>query len=210
VLLSFIRELITSDTSDLQDKAQSLLEVIAFLWFMHFVNWGFFRGGLNFVLGLRPRELSGLPGIFFSHFLHGVDQRSQDIQLMNDHLIGNTLVLAPTGFLIILEGVDFFYFLSLAIAFLKGTAVWIFGRENTYHVGFSGIIFGYFGFLMAYSILSGSAARFIIAVVLISVYQVVLRNILGGNNTSWEGHVFGLLSGIFMAYLTSLATLRAG
>jgi membrane associated rhomboid family serine protease len=199
-----------SDTSSLQDKAQALLEVIAFLWFVHFINWGFFRGGLNYVLGLRPREISGIPGILFAHFLHSVRAESQDIQLMNEHLIINTLALAPIGFLIILEGIDFFYFLSLAIAILCGTAVWIFGRANTFGVGYSGVIFGYFGFLLTYSFLSGSVIRFAIGVVLVLVYRSMLANILGGIRTSWEAHVFGLISGIFLAHLVSLATLRVG
>jgi membrane associated rhomboid family serine protease len=206
--MSFPKELVEFDTASLSTYARALLEVIAFLWVIHLINWSFCRGGLNSVFGIRPREVLGLPGIVTAHFLHGADPDKRDFEEMNAHLVGNTLVLAPLGLLIILNGVELFYFVTVAIALICGLGTWLFGKENTYHVGSSGVIYGYFGFILLYSLLSGNILRFVLAIGVGIFYR---RMILAQtcSNTSWEMHLFGLLGGVFAAYWVSYGQVMA-
>ena len=55
------------------------------------------------------------------------------------------------GYLVALRGRWMFISSSLLILVVGGLGVWVFGRA-AYHIGASGLVFGYFGFLVAIGI----------------------------------------------------------
>jgi len=80
--------------------------------------------------------------------------------------------------------------------------------RNAYHIGASGLIFGYFGFLLLRMFYSPSLLTIIISVGVFVLYGGIIFGIfpqtgvqagVSGENISWEGHLFGLISGILVA-----------
>ena len=108
------------------------------LWLMQLVNWALdYR--LN-ILGIYPRSWHGLVGIVFSPFLHGGF----------NHVFFNSVILFVLANFVLLGGRTEFYQVSITIFLLGGFAVWLFGRKAI-HIGASGVVMGYLGYLLANS-----------------------------------------------------------
>ena len=176
----------------LKTSAYLILGLILVIWAVELVN--LLLGHQLNVLGILPRTVAGLPGIILSPFLHnGID-----------HVLLNTIPLIILGGLVILHGPRAFVEVSLVIILVTGVGVWIFGRSN-YHVGASGLIFGYFGFLVGRSWYERSISSILIALVTIVLYGGILLGVLPIRaGMSWEAHLFGLLGGILAARLVSV------
>jgi hypothetical protein len=151
----FLRNILATDTVNLNAQADTLLSLIAIAWGIHLINWAFARGGLNFIFGVRPREMAGVLGIFFAHFFHGVRKNINHEIIDDRHIISNTAAFAPLAVLIALQGTELFTIVSIAVVLSSGLGTWLFGRERTCHVGASGVIYGYLGFLLVYGMASG-------------------------------------------------------
>lgn len=152
--------------------------------------------GANYVLfvelnlyGIYPRQISSLPGILLWPLLHG--------GLV--HLAMNTTPLFVLGFLVGLRGVKVFAAASISIVILAGIGVWLFGRP-AYHIGASGLVFGYFGFLVALAWFEKRLSTFLIAAAVLFFYGGLLVGVLPRDEfVSFEGHLFGLMAGMLAA-----------
>ena len=99
------------------------------------------------------------------------------------------------GGLVILRGTRRFLGVSVFVILAGGLALWTFGRP-AYHVGASGLIFGYFGYLAARGWYSRSAVELLIALVTVFLYGGMLWGVLPATpRVSWESHLFGLIAG---------------
>jgi len=88
---------------------------------------------------------------------------------------------------------------SLLILVVGGLGVWVFGRA-AFHIGASGLVFGYFGFLVAIGVYERSLSGLAIASLTLFYYGGLIFGVLPTNSfVSWEGHLFGLLAGILAA-----------
>lgn len=165
------------------------LEIIGLLWIIHIVNWLTGYGFNSF--GIYTRRLRGLPGIIFAPFLHG------DF----NHLFFNTIPLFVLSDLVLLEGQVVFYVVSSVIIVLSGLLVWLFGKRGI-HIGASSLIMGYFGYLLSKAYFHVTGTTIILAGICLYYFGGLILSIFPGakKNVSWEGHIFGLLSGIFVAY----------
>ena len=138
---------------------------------------------------LLPRHTSGLPGIVSMPFTHG--------SLL--HLLSNTFPLIVFSILISLKGNKYFLEVTVSIIIISGTMLWLMGRSN-YHIGASGLVFGYFGFLLMRMYYSPSISTILISITVFLFYGGIIFGILPqGGQISWEGHLFGLISGIAVA-----------
>ena len=175
--------------SAMQGNMLFSFKIIGILWIIHIIN-RITHYNLNH-LGLHTRSLKGLPGIVFAPFLHA------DFS----HLFFNTIPLFVLSDLVLLDGKTVFYEVSLAIIILCGLLTWIFGKRGI-HVGASGVIMGYFGYLLAKAYFQITATTIILAAVCLYYFGGLAFSIFPGakKNVSWEGHLFGLLSGVFAAY----------
>jgi membrane associated rhomboid family serine protease len=165
------------------------IEIIGIMWAVHIVN--FISGYSLNNLGIRTRKLSGLAGILFSPILHG------DF----NHLFFNTIPLFVLSDLVLLDGRVVFYCVSLSIIILSGFLIWLLGQRGT-HIGASSLIMGYFGYLLARAYFHVTGATIILAGVCIYYFGGLLLSVFPGakKNVSWEGHIMGMLSGVFVAY----------
>lgn len=169
---------------------------IALLWVSEIVDQLLLRHRLD-RFGIVPRTQRGLRGILFAPLLHGTW----------NHLIANTLPFAVLGWLTLLHGVPEFTIVTAVIWLISGLGVWLFAPSHTLHIGASGIIFGYFGFLLSRSYFEQDLLSAAVAVVVALLYGPLLWGILPSRRRgiSWQGHLFGFVGGILTArYLPEL------
>lgn len=83
---------------------------------------------------------------------------------------------------------------------LTGMGVWLFGRRAI-HIGASGVIMGYWSYVLVLAILMPSINTIIVGLVCLYYLGSLACNIFPtGRHTSWEAHFIGFLSGIVTAY----------
>ena len=139
--------------------------------------------------GIFPGKIRNLSGIIFSPFIHG------DFE----HLISNTF-----PFLILGTGLFYFYpkiayQVFLQIWILSGIGVWLMARDS-YHIGASGLIYGFASFLVFSGILHKNRTLSAISLVVIFLYGSIVWGIFPGKESiSWEAHLTGFIVGILSA-----------
>ena len=142
--------------------------------------------------GIRPRTAAGLLGIPLSPFLHGGFP----------HLVSNSIPFLVLGALVMTSGMRAFVGVSIAVTVAGGLGVWVFGSGNSIHIGASGLIFGYLGFLLSRGVFERSLKWALISFVLLVVYGGVLHSVLPGRDgVSWLGHLCGFFAGIGVAWV---------
>jgi membrane associated rhomboid family serine protease len=174
-----------TDLGDWGSRSPILHDILMVTWGLNLVNWIFLGKALDW-FSVRPRTSIGLLGIVFSPFLHG--------NLV--HLLGNSLVFFILGSLVLVWGVPTFIGVTLIVAIAEGLGVWIFGRSLN-HVGGSGVIFGYFGFLLFGTFFNQNLTALVLSLIVGIFYWWLLPGLMPvkGTRISWEGHLFGFLAG---------------
>lgn len=173
----------------MKSNAAKAAILVAVLWCVHFLNTLVNRK-LN-LLGIWPRHISGLKGIIFSPFLHA------DF----NHLFFNSIpFFLLTDFMFIATGRNF-WLISALIILLSGILTWLIGR-NAIHIGASGLIMGYWGFLIALTFYEPSVFNVIICAIMLYYLAGLILNLFpAGESTSFEGHIAGLGAGVAVAFL---------
>ncbi|MEM6424093.1 MAG: rhomboid family intramembrane serine protease [Cyanobacteria bacterium P01_D01_bin.128] len=176
---------------ELKQHAVILGGLILLLWILEAIDVVVFQQRLN-QYGIRPRELSGLWGILFAPFLHGGF----------DHLIANTVPLLTLGWLVMVRDIRDFWVVSVIGVVLGGLGTWLVGAGDTVHIGASGLVFSYFGFLLMRGYFERSVIGIALAVVVFMLYGGLIWGILPNQpGISWEGHLFGFVGGAIAARL---------
>jgi membrane associated rhomboid family serine protease len=174
-------------------KTQAIIlgGMVLFMWLVEGVDALFFNGALD-GFGIRPRTLDGLYGILYAPFLHGSFA----------HLMANTIPLLVLGWFVLLHGVKRFVFVTITVILISGLGTWLIGPPHSVHIGASGLVFGYFGFLLLNSWFERSLSSVLWAVLVFFLYGSLMWGVLPqGNNISWQGHLFGFIGGGAAAYL---------
>jgi membrane associated rhomboid family serine protease len=142
--------------------------------------------------GIVPRTSYGLSGIFMAPLIHANVQ----------HLLANTIPFVVLGAIIVMRGVRAFVTVLIVSALVAGAGTWLFGASNTMHIGASGIVFGFFGYLLLRAVYDQRVSSLLIAIVLAVLYGAsFLTSLMPAQGVSWSGHVFGFLGGIAAARL---------
>jgi membrane associated rhomboid family serine protease len=166
---------------------------VLIIWLVEFADWLIFDGSLD-AYGIKPRTITGLRGILFMPFLHrGFG-----------HLLANTIPIVVLGWLVMLRRKSDIFTVAAVAMLVGGLGIWLFGATNSVHVGASGLVFGFFGFLLAQAYFERSPAAIALAVVVFLLYGGIIWGVLPGQvGVSWLGHLFGFIGGILAAYLLS-------
>ena len=160
-----------------------LLEIIDLLPFVELDRYG-----------IQPRTASGLAGILSAPFLH----------VGFGHLIVNSLPLIVLGGIVLLSGLRVFWKVTAFVTLGGGLGVWLFAESFSNHLGASGVIFGYLGFLLGRGFFARSFASMLTAGAVLVVYGSLLFGVLPTQSgVSWEGHLFGFFAGIAAARVMS-------
>ncbi len=168
---------------------------VLLLWLIEVIDQLLFGESLdNF--GVHPRSLVGLWGILWAPFLHRGFQ----------HLIANTGPILILGSIILLSRpVRNFFTVTIIVVLVGGLGTWLIGPTNSVHLGASGLIFGYFGFLLLSAYFERSCRSIAIALVVLLLYSGIIWGVLPqGNGISWQSHLFGFVGGWIAAYTLNL------
>ena len=138
----------------------------------------------------------GLWGILWAPFLHRGFQ----------HLIANTGPILILGSIILLSRpLRDFFTVTIIVVFVGGLGTWLIGPTDSVHLGASGLIFGYFGFLLLSAYFERSCRSIAIALVVLLLYSGIIWGVLPqGNGISWQTHLFGFVGGWIAAYTLNL------
>lgn len=165
-----------------------ILSVLGALLFIHLVN-ALLQYRL-LALGIYPRHLHGLLGIVFSPFLHA----------NFNHLFFNAIPLFVLMDFMLLYSEPVWIIASVLIIVISGLLTWLLGRKAI-HVGASGMITGYWGFLVFHMYEAPSVISIILGIICVYYFAGIFFGILPmKKSTSWEGHLFGLVAGIVTAW----------
>ena len=166
---------------------------VALAWVIELSDQLLFGGMLD-RFGIRPRNLGGLWGIGAAPLLHGGWA----------HLLANTIPFVVLAWLVMLRRTRDFFLVTAIVVLLGGLGVWLIGGPGTVHIGASGLIFGYVGYLFGRGYFERSFGSILLALIVAVVYGSVLWGVLPGQRgISWEGHLAGFLAGVLAAKLVT-------
>ena len=141
--------------------------------------------------GILPGNVKGIPGILLAPLIHA------NIK----HLFSNSLPILFLG-----TGIIYFYRKSsykVILIIYLGTGIldWLFARK-AYHIGASGIIYGFVTFLFFSGIIRRDTRAIALALLVTFLYGSLIWGILPiDSGISWESHLFGSIMGISCAFL---------
>ena len=166
------------------------ISIIIFLWLVWLVDFLMPMFSLN-RFGIIPRNYYGLRGIVCSPFLHG----------SFTHLLSNSIPL----FILLLTLFMFYTKIAFRVilysVLLGGLLVWLMGRSGSVHIGASGLIYSLIAFLIASGVLRRDLKSIAIALIVFFTYGGLIWGVLPSKPwISWEGHLFGMISGLVFAY----------
>lgn len=175
---------------ELRRQLKIIGALVAVMWLVEIADTLIFGGRLD-ALGIYPRELFGLRGILFAPFLHGGFA----------HLIANTVPLVTLAWLVMFRRTSEFFVVTALVMLIGGGGVWLLGRPAM-HIGASGLIFGYLGFLLLRGYFEKRLGSVIFSALIGGVYGGMLWGVLPGlPGVSWEGHLFGFIGGVVAAWV---------
>jgi membrane associated rhomboid family serine protease len=162
---------------------------VLFIWFIYWVEY-FFHYNLD-DYGIYPRTWSGLKGVIFSPFIHGSVQ----------HLLSNSLPL----FVLMAATIYFYRNVALKVnvfgILISGFLTWLIARPS-YHIGISGLIYVLASFIFFSGVFRKNLRLVALSLAVAFWYGGMIWYVLPiKEEMSWEGHLSGLITGIFLAYL---------
>ena len=175
---------------DYKRRVAILLVLVGVMWLVHAID-AFLPVGVSAAgHGIVPRTWDGLWSIPVAPLIHA-DW---------DHLMANTIPLLVLGALVLLRGLHEFIFVTLFTAIVSGLGIWLFGTGNAQHVGASGVIFGYFGYLVFRSAFDRKLSSAVITLGVAILYgTAMVFSLVPSEQVSWSGHFFGFVGGFLAA-----------
>ncbi len=184
------RTTVTSTASPLRERAAWLVTALAILWMIE--AFALISGNSLYEYGILPRTVIGLRGIPLAPLIHHGPE----------HLALNSVPFLVLGWLVLLRGPARFLRLTAFLTLVGGGVVWACARPHSYHIGASGIVLGYFGYLVARAFHERSWRSLAIAALTVILYGGMLASVLPTvPEVSWESHLAGLLAGIAAAWV---------
>lgn len=176
---------------ELKTQAYILGGFIVIFWVVEFIDWILPFWVLD-NYGVRPQSLEGLRGIIFGPFLHGGF----------DHVFANTVPFIVLGWLILVRSLRDFVVVTCVTAVISGLGIWLIADPRTVHIGASGLIFGYFGYLLFRTYFERSFGAILVTFIVVMSYGSLIFGVLPqAPGISWQAHLFGFIGGGLSAYL---------
>ena len=177
-------------------RVPDALYLLVFMWVVH-VAQSFLGFNLG-IYGIIPRTIDGLWHIPFAPWIHhGIW-----------HLLGNSMPFLLLGWLIQGKGRLLFWEVTLLLTVVAGLGTWVFG-SSAYHAGASGIVLGYWAYLIADAYYSRAPKNIILATVAVCLYGGLFLTLIDVRpHISWIGHVSGMVAGVLVAKLANGAKVK--
>lgn len=176
----------------LRTQATILGGFVVFIWLLEAIDW-ILDGSLD-QFGILPRQAEGLWGIGFAPLLHvGVP-----------HLAANTIPFLILGWFVLLRGVKTFIAVTLITVLVSGFGTWLIAPSASIHLGASGLVFGYFGYLLTRGYFERSWEAIVWSILVTILYGGMMIGLFPNSaGISWQMHLFGFIGGALAAYLLS-------
>ena len=174
---------------EVKTQVQILGALVGLMWGIEILDT--LVGGTLDQYGIIPRYLIGLRGILFAPLLHGGFP----------HLIANTIPFLTLGWLVMVRRTSDFWEVTLIAMLVGGLGTWLFGSSGI-HIGASGVIFGYLGFLISRGYFERKFGSILFSFIVLLLYGGLLWGVFPSNPMiSWQGHLFGFIGGVVAAKL---------
>ena len=183
-----------SDRPVLRSLAQPVV-LLAVMWVIRLAD-AILPGPWNRLFGVQSWHFWGLDGLILAPLLHANFW----------HLLSNTIPFLVLGLLIAFDGKARFWSVTGIVAVISGAGAWLINSPGTVTVGASGLVFGYFGYLLARAFVAPSLGhRVLYAVIGIVVGVTYGAGMIAGilfahYGVSWQAHLFGAIGGVVAAY----------
>jgi membrane associated rhomboid family serine protease len=187
---ALVRQETQALTRELKTQGTILGGFVAVMWILEIVD--IVLGGALNSYGVRPHQLIGLRGIVFAPFLHGG----------LGHLIANTIPFLVLGWFVMLQETRDFFVVTGITMLVSGLGTWLVGSTNSVHIGASGIIFGYLGFLLLRGYFERNFPSILLSLIVGFLYGGTIWGVLPIQyGVSWQMHLFGFIGGVIAARL---------
>ncbi|MEZ7132819.1 rhomboid family intramembrane serine protease [Nonomuraea sp. AD125B] len=157
---------------------------LAVIWVLQIPNWlsGY---ALSREYGVQAWNPETLPGIISSAFLHW----------SWEHIEGNSGPLFVFGFLAAYRGVAKFLSVTALIVLVSGLGAWLTADPDAVGAGASGVVFGYFGYVLVRGVFDRHLIDIVIGVVMALSFAYQFTGLLPQEGIGWQAHLFGFLAG---------------
>jgi membrane associated rhomboid family serine protease len=172
----------------LAEARKALFVMVGFLvliWIIQIANWAD-HYHLTYDYGIRPRDVGGLPDILTAPFLH----------FNWAHIEGNSGPLFIFGFLAAYRGVAKFFGVTALVILTSGLGAWIFESPGSVGAGASGVVFGYFGYIMVRGFFDRHAIDMLLGAVMALCFAYQFTVLLPHAGIGWQAHIGGVVGGI--------------
>ncbi|WP_181775101.1 rhomboid family intramembrane serine protease [Amycolatopsis pittospori] len=163
-----------------------MVGVLVVLWLIQIYNAvdGY---SLVYEYGTRAREISSLPTVLTAPLMHA----------SWGHIEFNSGPLFIFGFLAAYRGVKKFLSVTVLIAVTSGLGAWALHDSGTVGVGASGLVMGYFGYVLVRGIFDRHKIDIMIGLVMALCFAYQFANLFPQDaRVSWQAHLFGFLGGL--------------
>lgn len=173
---------------------------LAILWLVELINAATDRE-LTQSGGILARNVRSLVNIVTSPFVHA----------NIDHLMANALPLFSLGLIAAIPSPKRFLWMTIVVVVVGGIGIWLTSPADTVTIGASGVVFGYFSYLLLRGLVDRRAADVLVSIGIAIAYGSYMWSAVGIGVTgvSWQGHVSGLVGGVVAALVVRTPKRRA-
>ncbi len=165
---------------------------LVLLWLIEFVD--VLSGNMLDYLAIRAQDPQGLVFILTAPFLHFGWQ----------HLISNSVPFFVFGWLVMMSGRNRWLITTAISIVVSGLFAWALTPAGAYVAGASGLIFGWFAYLLVRGLWTRDWRQILIAVALVVVYGGMIWGVLPTQpGVSWQAHLGGAIGGVIAARVTA-------
>ena len=163
---------------------------IAVIWIIQIVNWAD-HYQLTLHYGIRPHDVGSLPDILTAPFLH----------FSWAHIEGNSGPLFIFGFIAAYRGIRKFLGVTVLIVLTSGLAAWLTESGGSVGAGASGLVFGYFGYIMVRGFFDRHAIDLLIGAVMALSFAYQFTVLVPQAGIGWQAHIGGLAGGVLAGWV---------
>jgi membrane associated rhomboid family serine protease len=172
----------------LAEARKALFVMVGFLaviWIVQIANWADgYRLTLDY--GIRPHDIGSLPDILSAPFVH----------FSWAHIEGNSGPLFIFGFLAAYRGVTKFLAVTGVVILTSGLGAWLTESSGSVGAGASGVVFGYFGYIMVRGFFDRHAIDMLLGAVMALCFAYQFTVLLPHAGVGWQAHIGGLVGGV--------------
>jgi membrane associated rhomboid family serine protease len=167
-----------------------MVGALAVIWILQIINAAD-HYQLTHDYGIRPRDVPALPYILTAPFLH----------FSWAHIEGNSGPLFIFGFLAAYRGIARFVGVTALVVLTSGLAAWFFESRGSTGAGASGVVFGYFGYIIVRGLFDRHAIDILVGAVMALCFAYQFSVLLPHQGIGWQAHIGGLAGGIVAGWV---------